>query len=182
EVFPGAVLVTSRGTIGRTALVAENCAKGILHPCLLRVQPDLKRLVPDFLMMLIQDSQLLPHQLSLLSNATTIDVIYTGTLANIVIPIPPTSEQRMVLSYVCERTHALASSVSNARREINLLREYRTRLVADAVTGKLDVREVAARLLDEVEEPEPVDEAEADTGVDTDAGEDLDAISEEAEA
>jgi type I restriction enzyme S subunit len=34
-------------------------------------------------------------------------------------------------------------------REIELLREYRTRLVADVVTGKLDVREAAARLTDE---------------------------------
>jgi type I restriction enzyme S subunit len=34
-------------------------------------------------------------------------------------------------------------------REIELLREYRTRLVADVVTGKLDVREAAARLPDD---------------------------------
>ena len=46
--------------------------------------------------------------------------------------------------------------------EIRLLREYRTRLIADVVTGKLDVREAAARLPEEVEEPEPLDEAEAD--------------------
>ncbi len=43
----------------------------------------------------------------------------------------------------------------SAEREIDLLREYRTRLIADVVTGKLDVREAAARLPDEVEEPEP---------------------------
>ena len=42
-----------------------------------------------------------------------------------------------------------------------LLREYRTRLIADVVTGKLDVREAAARLPDEVEELEPLDEADA---------------------
>ena len=38
-----------------------------------------------------------------------------------------------------------------ARREIGLLREYRTRLIADVVTGKLDVREAAAKLPDELE-------------------------------
>ena len=36
-----------------------------------------------------------------------------------------------------------------AQREIDLLREYRTRLIADVVTGKLDVREAASRLPDE---------------------------------
>ena len=43
-------------------------------------------------------------------------------------------------------THDLNDAISAARREIDLLREYRARLIADVVTGKLDVREVAARL------------------------------------
>ena len=33
------------------------------------------------------------------------------------------------------------------------MQEYRTRLIADVVTGKLDVREAAARLPDKAEEP-----------------------------
>ena len=40
-------------------------------------------------------------------------------------------------------------AISRLEREIDLLREYRTRLVADVVTGKLDVREAAKRLPDE---------------------------------
>jgi type I restriction enzyme S subunit len=47
-------------------------------------------------------------------------------------------------------------------REIDLLREYRTRLVADVVTGKLDVREAAARLPDEA----PPDIADDDPDLD----------------
>ena len=62
-----------------------------------------------------------------------------------------------------------------------LLREYRTRLIADVVTGKLDVREAAARLPEEIEEPEPLDEAEVETD-DEEAADDLDAAPEEAEA
>ena len=77
---------------------------------------------------------------------------------------------------------ALETRFTRAQREISLLREYRTRLIADVVTGKLDVREAAARLPDEVDEPEPLDEAEADEDVDEDAAEDLDGVPEEAEA
>jgi type I restriction enzyme, S subunit len=51
-----------------------------------------------------------------------------------------------------------ADAISAAERTVNLLREYRTRLIADVVTGKLDVREAAARLPDHVDEPEPLDE------------------------
>jgi type I restriction enzyme S subunit len=44
---------------------------------------------------------------------------------------------------------AYDTAVSRLEREINLLRDYRTRLVTDVVTGKLDVREAAARLPEE---------------------------------
>ena len=59
-------------------------------------------------------------------------------------------------------THDLNDAISAARREIDLLREHRTRLITDVVTGKLDVREVAAGLPDEAEglingEEEPSD-------------------------
>ena len=48
----------------------------------------------------------------------------------------------------------------STKRELEMVREYRTRLIADVVTGKFDVREAAARLPDEVEELEPLDEAD----------------------
>ena len=52
----------------------------------------------------------------------------------------------------------LSEAVAHAERETLLLREYHTRLIADVVTGKLDVREAAAGLPDEVKELEPFDE------------------------
>ena len=46
-----------------------------------------------------------------------------------------------------------------ARRQIELLQEYRTRLIADVVTGKLDVREAAAQLPDEADDQDPIEES-----------------------
>ena len=66
-------------------------------------------------------------------------------------------------------------------REIALMREYRTRLIMDLVTGKFDVREEAARMPEEIEEPEPVDESEIANDAEETA-DDLDAVTEEAEA
>ena len=43
-------------------------------------------------------------------------------------------------------TAGIDAAIDRARRQIELLREYRTRLIADVVTGKLDVREAAASL------------------------------------
>ena len=72
--------------------------------------------------------------------------------------------------------------INRAQREISLLRQYRIRLIADVVTGKLDVREAAARLPEEVEGPEPLGEADALSDVEEDTADDLDEAPEEAEA
>ena len=49
-------------------------------------------------------------------------------------------------------THISDAAIARAQRQIALLQEYRTRLIADVVTGKLDVREAAAQLPDEEDE------------------------------
>lgn len=67
-----------------------------------------------------------------------------------VIPVPSTrTEQDNIVDYIGTRVDGLDSTSKHLEREIDLLREYRTRLIADVVTGKLDVREAAAKLPDE---------------------------------
>lgn len=87
-------------------------------------------------------------------------------------PIPPASERAAILAAVQNETASLNQTISRLEREIELLREHRTRLVADVVTGKLDVREAAARLPDEAA-PESLDDdpelAEALEGEDEEA-------------
>jgi type I restriction enzyme S subunit len=91
------------------------------------------------------------------------------------LPIPPAEEQTMLINRTQALTGDLLHSISRLECEITLLREYRTRLIADVVTGKLDVREVAAGLPEpqnvkgaqlEPEEEEPEFEAE---GIETES-------------
>src|SRR5680860_906221 len=60
-------------------------------------------------------------------------------------PVPPLPEQAAIIRFLDEATAGIAGTIDRARREIDLLREYRTSLIADVVTGKRDVREAAAR-------------------------------------
>jgi type I restriction enzyme S subunit len=62
------------------------------------------------------------------------------------LPFPPIGEQRQIADALDTALADTAAAMDRANREISLLREYRTRLIADVVTGKLDVREAAARL------------------------------------
>ena len=50
------------------------------------------------------------------------------------------------------------AAIARAHRQIELLQEYRTRLIADVVTGKLDVREAAAQLPDEADDQDQLQE------------------------
>ena len=55
---------------------------------------------------------------------------------------PPLPEQRAIAEYLDRATADIDARISRARRQIELLGEYRARLIADAVTGKIDVRDV----------------------------------------
>jgi type I restriction enzyme, S subunit len=96
--------------------------------------------------------------------------------------LPPADEQREIVRWTQGATAEVEAALRLAEREIDLLREYRTRLIADVVTGKLDVREAAARLPDEADEPEPLDEIEVEGDTDHAAADDPDSVPEEAEA
>ena len=67
--------------------------------------------------------------------------------------LPPLREQTAIVEYLDKATARIDTASARARRQIELIEEYRTRLIADVVTGKLDVCEPAARLPDEAEEP-----------------------------
>lgn len=96
---------------------------------------------------------------------------------------PPPSEQTAIADAIEDLCSEVDATANRVRRQIELLREYRTRLIADVVTGKLDVRAAAAKLPDETEEPEPLNDAETLEEDDEDTeNEELDAVPDEAEA
>ena len=74
------------------------------------------------------------------------------------LPFPPAEEQRKIAVASSRATADIDTTIARSRRQIELLQEYRTRLIADVVTGKLDVREAAALLPDESEDEDPIDE------------------------
>ena len=75
------------------------------------------------------------------------------------LPVPPKREQKGIANHIERDSTAIDAAVARARRQIELLQEYRTRLIADVVTGKLDVREAAARLPNETDDRAPIDES-----------------------
>ena len=78
----------------------------------------------------------------------TVVHIYPHQIKRIILAIPPLPEQTAIARFLDNAIANTTSAIGHANREIELLREYRTRLIADVVTGKLDVQEAAAGLLE----------------------------------
>jgi type I restriction enzyme, S subunit len=69
--------------------------------------------------------------------------VTTTAIKAIRFPNPLLPEQKRIVKYLDEATSAIDAAIGKAQREIDLIHEYRTRLIADVVTGKVDVRHLA---------------------------------------
>jgi type I restriction enzyme S subunit len=76
------------------------------------------------------------------ASTATIPILDSGIVNRLPVAFPLCDEQQAILSAISLQTQPLVTAINRLEREIALLREYRTRLVADVVTGKLDVRGV----------------------------------------
>jgi restriction endonuclease S subunit len=73
----------------------------------------------------------------------------TDSWASFEVPLPARQEQNAICNFLLSANSAIDNAALHLDSEITLLLEYRTRLIADVVTGKLDVREVAKGLPEE---------------------------------
>ena len=66
--------------------------------------------------------------------------LYTEDLFDIRLPVPSFAEQQAIVRHLDRATANIDTAINKAQRQIDLLREYRICLIADVVTGKVDVR------------------------------------------
>ena len=85
-----------------------------------------------------------------------------GAIKGAFFPVPPLDEQRAIIAYINKKCAEISQTISRAEREIELMREYRTRLISDVVTGQIDVRNMEVPAVAEEELP-ALDEDAAET-------------------
>jgi type I restriction enzyme S subunit len=148
-----AVLIVVRGMIlARTFPTAVTAVP-------VTVNQDMKALVPksdveaDFLALLLSgiEREVL---MNVEESGHGTRCLRTDAWANMELPLPPLCEQSKIKIQVESSLADVNRLLRSEEDQLSLLREYRTRLIADIVTGQLDVREAAARLPpEEPEEP-----------------------------
>lgn len=154
-VEPGDLLFARSGaTVGKVFLVKEETGLASFAGYLIRARPDTSIMLPMFLFEFTQSSAFDRWKDATFSIAT-IQNIGADKYADLIVPLPPLDEQARIIRQVGEAGAKLDRSISAANHEIELVQEFRERLIVDVVTGKLDVREAAKTL---AEGPAPIDE------------------------
>ena len=142
--------------IGVPALVAESADDLICgyHLALLRPFRDI---LGSYLNRNLQ-SKALAYQFHVRANGVTRYGLTHNGIQSVCLPLPPLTEQTAIVEYLDKATTDIDSAIARTHRQLDLLQEYRTRFIADVVTGKLDVREAAARLPDEADDQDQLQE------------------------
>ena len=138
QVESGDILITTRGTIGRICQIPADYYKGIIHPCIIKFRLLEKELRFPLFKHIFNDSDIVKDQLIFMSNATTIDVIYSGTLKNIIMPIPPISEQKRIADFLDIKCAEIDALTADIQTQIDTLEQYKRSLITETVTKGLN--------------------------------------------
>ncbi len=130
----------------RASMVMSVDAPSLLLQRVARLRPS-HAVNPEFLLMILRGRTFAEYMAPIFTGIS-VPHLSPDQIKNFTILVPPLDEQEEIVCAVKSKTNDLHAVISRLENEIELLREYRTRLVADVVTGKLDVRAVAATLPD----------------------------------
>jgi len=157
----GDIVIGRRGEMGRCGLVRASEVGWLCGTGSMRLRPKPGFFDPEYLLLLLS-SKRVGEYLSLVSVGATMENLNPSIVSRVRLPCPPIAEQKRIIAAVSRSVSTMKRAIERTQREIALLREYRTRLIADVVTGQVDVRAAAAQLPAEVEEFDALDEAEAE--------------------
>ena len=163
-----------RPTIGggvRVAVVAQSDVPSLLLQRVARIRPK-KTLLRGFALKLLGGNSFSDY-LAPIFTGISVPHLSPDQIKGFRLALPSMTEQSVIVEHLDSKMRAVQSVLNGTEREIELLSEYRTRLIADVVTGKLDVRDAAATL----PEVDPLAGDDIDHPVDTD----VDSVLEELE-
>lgn len=138
KVNAGDILLTTRGTIGKISRVPTTFNEGVIHPCIIRFNINENILKYDILKYIFNDSDLVINQVKYNSNSTTIDVIYSDTLKNIILTCIPNEEQQSIATYLDQKCGEIDELITLQEGMITKLQSYKQSVITEAVTKGLD--------------------------------------------
>ena len=141
KVKPNDLVVAIRASLGKGLLVPTHLNGANLTQGTARISPG-KRLLPRFLFWSF-NSDYCQTSIRTVAKGTTFLEITLDALRRIAVAAPPLAEQDAIVAFLDRAIVAIDVLMSEAEKAVDLLQERRTALISAAVTGQIDVRELA---------------------------------------
>ena len=135
------LLNVTGGSIGRSCLVPDDLERANVnqHVCIIRL---IKRGYQAYISFAMKSSAI-KAQIDAVQNGAAREGLNFEQISGFKIAIAPLQEQNLIIDYINDKTAKIDTLIEKAQQSIKLLKERRTALISAAVTGKIDVREVA---------------------------------------
>ena len=147
HVRPRDVLLNITGaSIGRVSTVPPRFEEGNVnqHVCIIRPKQNL--LLSELLSAYLS-TPMMQEEIHSAQSGASREGLTLQSIRDFKVIIPPIFEQKAIVKHFEIMTAKIYAAIDRARRQIELIEEYRTRLIADVVTGKIDVREESEQSL-----------------------------------
>lgn len=136
-VFKGNLLLTQRGTLGKVVLIEDEIGEATINPSMVLLNQLESN--PKFLYYFF-NSDYFNSWVEFTNTATAVPMISQEQLGNFKLVLPLKEEQELIVQYlktILSKSDKLLKKINN---EIELIIEYKTALISEVVTGKVDVR------------------------------------------
>ena len=154
ELQPDDVIITkdseSWKDIAVPSYVAEKLENVVCGYHLALLRPFTSQLSGAFLCAAIS-SDPIANQFRISATGVTRYGLSQGSIKDAIIPVPSIEEQRSIAIYIKDRCKKINQTILHASKEIDLIQEYRTRLISDVVTGKIDIRNIKIEEFDDAD-------------------------------
>ncbi|QWD65950.1 restriction endonuclease subunit S [Polynucleobacter sp. MWH-Aus1W21] len=130
----GAVLYTMYASIGKAAVLEIDAA---INQAILGLEPKCDVLLPEFLFFWLRS---LERHIRNLASTSTQANLNAAKVKALPVFLPTVEEQRLICDWIKSECRIFDDAIARNEDEIKLIREYRDRLIADVVTGQVDVR------------------------------------------
>lgn len=136
QIFPGDLIVTMMGTVGKAQIVPDNIQEGIMDSHLIRLRTKQKIVDSAFLEYLINKSYYIKVNIKTMSKGSIMEGLNSSIIKSLFIALPPLTEQHAIAAFLDRKTKEIDSFLETKKNLIAVLKEQKAAIINDAVTGK----------------------------------------------
>lgn len=133
------ILLARSGSVGKSFIYQNDYGPSVFAGYLIRARIDESKALPEYIyfVTLSKYFELWKDRISI---QTTIPNISAEKYNNLPIILPDLEDQRRIVQYISQETNSIDEVVIHIEKTIHELAEFKSHLISDVVTGKIDVR------------------------------------------